>query len=618
MQKKIILLCHAAVVVLLVVFAWLWLRSPDMRRPFELDEMITVQYYTWTGIDADGEARTFRHIDEYYETPRPGPFHLLMGTYCAMGRWPEPNNHILNSLLINFSTAAGPRDEFTARLPALLGGLAFAGLAYVYCGPVLGWRFAAPLAFLWAWFVPYTIHYSQTARGYSWMVALLPLLLVCAAWLARRPASVGRGVACAAVAVVTLLNVVSMAVDWLLPVYAALLLVKPSEAAPRDDPEGESDAAAVRAWRMNLLVQVLAVGGVGFMFFMSHLPNVFSSARQYGLPFSSSEEFFAVLGGIIHGLFPTAGWKLFAAAGAVGLLLLLASPRHRFLAILVGLVFAVNFAHFLAARRFPFERTTAHFLFVVMLGAAYLVEAVVRSAASPAGRAALAAGAAALTALLVYPSFELRLEDEAVPKRQILAQAAVPAAGRQTYLPFGWGVDYLLSLYGPRELNCTPVAVAGSDLQVCLFPELDPRHGWNTVVNAGRDGAAVWNTRYFAVPQPPLPEAQPYTLVRIVGKTHEFTDRTPAPDKALVFWYPDLAQMGISAKPQFDHVNGFNVKYIPRHQRLQAKLDVYSILQCFILIAETPAEYDKVAGLVREGIRRFGGRAVVLIPDAPK
>lgn len=617
-QKKLILLCHAAVVVLLVVFAGLRLASPDMKRPFDMDEVITVQYYTWTGIDADGEGRTFRHIDDYYTTPAPSLFHLLMGTYCAMGRWPEPNNHIPNSLLVNFAVAVGPRNELTARLSGLLGGLLFAGLFYYYCGSVLRWRFAAPLAFLWAWFVPHIIVYSQAARGYSWMLALQPLLLICASWLARKPASVGRGLACAIVAVVTLLNVVSMSVDWLLPVYAALLLVTPAQAAFRDDPDEASDETAVGAWRKNLILQLLGIGGVGFMFFMSHLPSIFSSARQYGLAITEEYGFFSRLTHIFQVLFPTAGWMLFALAGALGLLLLLAAPRYRFLAILVGLVLLINCAHVLAAGRFPYERTMAHFIPLVMLGTAHLVEVVVRSVGSAAGRAALWGGAAALTALLVWTSGSPRLEDDSLTKRLILAQQAVPSEDQQTYLPFGWGMDYLVSLYGPRAWNYTPVAPPAGRVQICLFPKLDAVDLGNIGVRGGRGKGETWNLRYWEVKPTAPPETFPYSLACIAGRMQPFSDQAAVRDKAIVFWYPDLSRMGISAKAQKEFVDRFKVKYLIRDARQQAKLDIYSILQCFLFIAETKAEYAQVADLVREGIQQFGGYAVVFVPDTPK
>ncbi len=160
-----------------------------MRRPLVTDEIQTVINHTWAGIRPSGEQMELNRVSDFYGLPSPTPRQLLMGVYCAAGRWIEPNNHIINSLLTNFSLGF-KRDELTTRLPALLGGLTFAIAFFWLCASVLKWSWAAPLVALWAWYCPYVLIYSQTARGYSWMLAIQVLMIIQAYRFTRRPTSI--------------------------------------------------------------------------------------------------------------------------------------------------------------------------------------------------------------------------------------------------------------------------------------------------------------------------------------------------------------------------------------------------------------------------------------------
>lgn len=606
-SKWFIVLSHVAVAILLLVVAAVRFQNPDMRRPFEVDEALTVMYYTWAGLQPNGEPQPIVHIEDFYDLPSPGAGHLLMGTYCSLGRWPEPNNHLLNSLLINFATALGPRSEAAARVPALLGAVVFAAAFYYLCSSVLGWRAAAPLTVVWAWFGPYLVTYGETARGFSWTMALQALLLVLAYRLARKPSSLLLGAVMAALAAITALNVVSLSVDWVLPFYLALFFFPPT-------PDTPLTADDTRALRRNVLAQALSVGGMGFVFLMSHLPAVFSSARQYGDPFGSVAEFFTLSWRIFDSLFSTPGWKLFALCGVLGLGLLFFTGRQRFLTALVVLTLAVNLAHFALGKKLPHDRVCGYFLPLVLLGAAYLVEAAVRAAGSRSGKLATGAAFAAPTVLLILFSPRPSLENVPLTARLKLAEKVLPTAKQPTYMLLGRSWDFVPALYGPRAWRCVETVSPGMDLQVCLFTKFDDKKGWAVDVSAGKNRGAHWRTLAWETrTHASVPEAWPYDLVRIVGKTYPLSDEAGTPERALVFWYPDVARLGINGQPQRDYVDDCQLKYLTRHGRFQAKLDVYSNLECFIFIAE-PQEYHKVAQAVQEGIRRFGGRAVVFVP----
>jgi hypothetical protein len=589
----------------LLVLVGVRVQGAPMSRPLDLDEYITLINYTWAELRPDGEIQGLGHIEDFYALPRPNLIQLAAGAYCCLGRWREPNNHILNSALVNASLVL-ERSERAMRWPALLGAAAFAGALYVFCGVVLQWRAAAPLALLWAWFVPYVIDFSQTSRGYSWTLALQILFLLVSFWLASKPSSLVRGTLCAALAVLTFLNLVSMAVDWLVPVYLALYLFPPG----RELPAGARSPDDVRAWRRSLSVQVLAVGALGLMFLLTHLPSVYSSARQYGLSFASSSEFVTQAWGIFNYLFSGFGWKVFAALAVVGFLGLAASRRYPFLTALVLLTFGINLAHFVLTRRLPYDRSAGYVLPLAMLGVAYLVEQTVGLFYSPAGRLLAWAACAGLTALLILGSWPPPLSDQQLTgSRELSAQAPSPP-GCQTFWLSSYG---MITMYRPREWLWVNEVSPGMNLRILDVVKNHPEVGFSRIVQGGPPGWPVWRTLdWESAVHPPI---WPYALIEIAGQTRSFPDAAGPHAQALVFWYPDPTRLGLTAKPQLDHVKGSGVKYISRYKRYQAKLDIYMNLECVILIAESESDYQVITELVREGLRRFGGRAVVFVPS---
>ncbi len=586
-RKHLILLGHVAVVALLLGLAWSTLRGPAMARPFAVDEFLTLQYYTWVGVQPSGELNDLNHITDYYSLNRPDPRQLGMATYCSMGRWPEPNNHVLNSLLMNVSTALGPRDERWARVPALFGGLAFAVGMYFLCSSVLGWRVAAPLAAVWAWFIPYVVVYSQTARGYTWMLALQVILLILAYLMARTARSITLGALAVAVAALSLMNVVSTAVDWLVPFYASLLLFRPA----RPDAEGPP-AKADREWRRYVLVQALSVGGLCAVFFVSHLASLYSSAQQYGLPFHSAGQCLDTAWQVLDELLPDFGSKALAAAGVVGLVVLGVSRQHRFLAALALLLVAVNLLHFVLTRRFPYGRAAGYFLPVVLLGAAYLVERVLGVFESDVTKAFLLAALVVPTLGIVVPSWGRTLEDETLTALLAKAQRIEPTTGARPYMLVQTGADYILSFYLPSESKQVKTVAPGMKLNILVTRQDTPRTS----------------------SEPGFLRAGAIRLTSLSGETRPLEDKGPLPADAWILWYPDFTLLGINAADQDAFVRDSGCQAVFVGARFQVKFDVVSQRQCYMFLPAERSGSCVPAEVVREGLRRFGGRAVVFVP----
>lgn len=98
--------------------------------------------------------------------------------WYAITNYHAPNNHVLHTLLVHFSTAVFGFQTWTIRLPAFLAGILIIPAAY-HLGKSIYDRYTGLFAsILIAWW-PVQIAYSTNARGYS-LVALLTLVVL---WL---------------------------------------------------------------------------------------------------------------------------------------------------------------------------------------------------------------------------------------------------------------------------------------------------------------------------------------------------------------------------------------------------------------------------------------------------
>jgi hypothetical protein len=590
-RNSLIALRHAGVIAVLLTLGGHRLQSPDLGRPFEVDELLTVRYYTWVSVQPSGEERHLNHIDDYYALQPPGAGQLGMGLYCSMTRWPEPNNHVLNSLLINASLAVGRRDERWARVPAVLGAVTFAAALYFLCNSFLGWRTAAPLAALWAWFTPYMVRWSQTARGYSWMLALQVLLILLAYRAARTRRSVALGVLGVVLAVLSLMNMVSMAVDWLVPYYLALFFFRPAPQAATEAPAGRGDGA----WRTYVLVQGLCVAGMGSIFFLDRLASLYSSAQQYGLQFHSAGGLFQCAYQIFDELFPGLGGKAFAALGATGLVTLAAKRQHPFLAALIVLLLVVNVLHVTLTRTFPYARAAGHVVPFILIGVVYLAELVSRAFESKVSKALIVGAFVVSTLPTIISSKEDSLDDPRLSHCLKLAERVKVPPDGHCYLPIRAGADYILSMYCPRHLGRVDVVSPGMKLEVIFVDEARPH----------------------AEPLPGVSREWSGHLSCYGGETRPLADGSTVPPGAWVFWYPEFTRLGLSAKDQHAFVTGSELVALPQYARYQVKLTISSHLQCYLFIPRREAESSAIAEVVREGLRRFGGRAVVFVPSGP-
>lgn len=586
--------------------------NAEFDRPFDEDEWLTVSLYTWVETQTSGESQQLNHIDDYYSLPPPTARQLALGAYFAAGRWPEPNNHIVNSLLVN-ATQVVSRSERWARLPALLGAMVFAGSLFWLCGPVLGWRYAAPLVLVVAWFWPYTVYYSQAARGYSWSLALQALWLIAAHYCARRPGSLRLNATCVGLAILTFMNVVSLALDWLFPAYLVLLFVRPvdGQCDPSNDgvgmgrgsPAAHSDTSV---WRKLVLAQWLSVVAVGLTFLAAHLPAVLSSAHQYGEPFSSFGDFARSLSGIQEFLFPGPGGIVLALCGMIGTVLMIASRDRPFLGWLCVAVVAVSMIHFVATKRLPYARTLGYLLPMALLGFGYLVEQGLQRL--PAGwmrlggwltLAAVAIGLAwpgarSISGDPAYDRFLTRLGEDPTPQAQWTIRFWVNK------------MDVAGDVYRPRDWDSPLRWTPGHPAQICFM--LHAQQGDENTINTFRRGRIeAWTP---SIGQLEVAEG-PYRLVRLVGVTRALREG-PA-GRAVVLWYPDPEKLGIDSREEIGLADASGLHYLRLVTRHRVKLEVFGRLHAIAFIINSVSEYDTCIRCIEESIQRYGGSAVVFV-----
>jgi hypothetical protein len=565
--------------------------GPMMDRPLGHDEFLTLEYYTWAGIAPSGEARPIRRATDVGKLSRPGGTQFALGVYRSLGVWKEPNNQVFHSLLMNFAMLRGHPSWREIRIPALLGSLMFAALCALACATILRSPTLAPIVAAAALALPYTVHYGETARGYSWMMALQTASILLAFHSAARPASILRAASCAACTAMTTFTVVSLAVDWMPAFYLALWLCPPVAGVDR------------RIWRKNLLGQILAVAAVLAVFGIDRLPYIVSGFRQYGTMLAGPSDALLQARPIFGFLFPMLGWKVFAAACAVGLLASLRSAQIRFLGVSAILVIAIGGLHFAVARNLPYIRTFGYLLPLALLGFAEFVGALALIKIRRMSGVVYGVAAVAVALLMIHP---IHQESTTEPSIKALQQLAAGAPGpnpvRAVLPPID---DYILKKFLPPDwLDDEDQFQIGSPLDVAFFVE--NRGGWGMEMQKWRAGALFWRPLPDSMRPAPGAISGDFGLVRESSMIVE--SKAPGPHfPVLVMWHPDPTKLGLDASGIMELLGASDIPYIRRNVRVPAKLEFYSQLDSVEFLALSDEELFRIRLLVNDGIKLFGG-----------
>ena len=519
---------HVMLLAMIAVIALgvLKFRSDEFHRPLGEDELITLRVYTGAGANGDGTPRDLSRREQLQVLRPLSPSELAIGAYASLGRWSEPNNHVVHSAAVNLFIGRIQPIEAAVRLPALLAAMAFAlALAWlcIVCGRGWGAPVAATLAMVW----PYVSWYSMESRGYALMMLLCVLFVLAARWLLARPGSILAGASLTAVSALTVMNIVNLSADWIAPGFLLIFLF-PRWIQP--------DIADINAVRKSLVIVGSATAAILGVFVMDRLPFLVSAMNQYGVPYSGTSGYAEQVRDAERYLFPKALWNSLNFLCLVGTF---AAAYFRATRGLVAIGFAslvASAAHFAVAGKFPYLRNFGYLLVPILFGFAVLADLAVRSVPGLVWRWV---GTATVTVMIATIEQVVPVENPD-PNYAAFAQtfSETPVDGSPGRVILERGVTKSLDLYFPMnwELIETPFPTTGS---VDLI----------RVTKTG-DEYSIQKLRYT------------------------IAETGPA---AWVVWHPPFAVTAVSPDAVLAELKRAGVKSaVPYHSRYQAKLSILS------------------------------------------
>lgn len=596
---------------LIAILAWQRWQSPRLDRVFDYDEFYSTEYHTWAGVDRNGEVVPLRRCEDIHRLPAPTLQQLGMGVYRSLGVWKNTNNHVFNNLLVNFAMIRGEPTERTIRIPAFAGALGFAVAFYVLLHFVLGWRYAAPWISLWAFAFPYVAQYGMEVRGYSWMLCLQVLFLIAACRSASRPTSILYGATQALLAIFSIMNIVSLSIHWILPVYMIFWLFPPVLDNSPFTVEHK------KQWRRNLIIQLLAIGGVGFVFLMPRLPYVIRFSSQAGLSIDGLGSFLSYLRGYISYLFPGTTWVILGCLGLVGILIACRSKENRCWGIAFVAAIFFSLFHFWISKTVPYARTMSYQLPLLFVGAAYLIEQIGRRVKGVSAFPALAV-ALGLTSVVVWQSLNLRFDDgdlcktfheiasriDARTPSQVYAVVTLEGYYMPKCLPGEW-LTYLDEIGGENSVKKL-VFVSQHSVGMNNLLQMQQGKKATNILQPLKNGGL---TQCY--------KAKDCQAIYLNVRAKSFTAVQHYPDNvtSLVLWYPDPMRVGIIGTPVIDMLGKTSVPYIRRNRRFPAHLDFYTQLYAIEFVVASAKEWADVQKIVQTGLQRFGGHAICLVGE---
>ena len=621
-EKLVCAVLTAAALVLLGLIAWQRWNDPGAARPLENDEFHNLEYYTWAGLKPTGDRRPLRRLEDLRTLPAPSLGQLGMGIYRSVALWKTPNNHLVHTVLLDLALLGGSPSERQIRLPAFCAAIIFAIALYALLQWGLGWRFAAPLAALGAFCLPYVYWYGNEARGYTVTLVLQVLFLAMARQAACRPANLAWGVAQAITAILLFMNNVSMVLYWLFPAYLALWFFAPPSGAS----SGMLDQR--RQWRRNLILQLMGIGAVGFLFLMDRLPYLLVSTQINGVETSGTADFLAKCYGIVRYLFPGGGWAVLGCLGLVGGAALCRSKERRWLGVLALGTILITFLHCWLMKRVVYPRACGYCLPMIVLGAAYLAELAWRGGNWPR-RLVTVTISVVFTGVLVgeslacrcdyfdYPAAFAKLDSVRGAPQQSVPYAVLPQSDYilNKSLPARWlTARDGISSDSPidRVLFLVPAKMPGDrvDQLVYLVPLEAPD---KALMQHARSWEGMLESIVATAPVAPR-RVGSYELVSVAVHAEPFSAARAFPGNTpdVVAWYPDPLRVGIFGQPVMDLLREAGVPYIRRNHRFPAHLDYYNQLDSLEFVARSAEEWNKIKEVVATGLQRFEGRAVCL------
>lgn len=566
--------------------------GPVRHAPLAFDEVHSVEFYTWAGCDSRGFYQPIRRIDDLRNLPSPSLKRLGFGLYRAVALWKEPNNHVIHSVLLNFSLCLPFSLEERVRLPAFLGAIALSLLTgLVVCE--IGHPNTAPLAALVAYGCAFVAHYSCEARGYTWTLALQVGWLCILERLIRKPHSISLGASGVAIAVASVMNQLNLLADWILPVVIVFSFVNHNFIGDRNKSR--------QAYRTAIAAQSLAVLALSALFVIDRLPYVLFSAGQYGYAVHSLDDILFRVIQQIRFLFPTPLWALVAIAGVIGPWVRTGEKSIRRYGILTLVVVAVSYAHFLIARRFPYPRAVSYIWPVLFVGFGYFLNLVLERL-----RPRLRLMCALVFGLLVAGVSAREARLALSPSDNPLMTAIYKAhADRPRYLVFPMENGYLTPKLLPLLDYVPSQEVEWNRIQqLCLVIQ---RAGHRWTIDGYHGGTKV-AIDYPTQAENLSPTASDIAVLTFNGRFVVVDDLHIGGDiPPLLVWVPEWTKIGM-AGPEIQALLDEDPAPLRLWRRpIGFKLDYGQQVSAVEYLPQSRDEYERLRNHLARCVNRFGG-----------
>ena len=102
------------------------------------------------------------------------------------------------------------------------------------------------------------------------------------------------------------------------------------------------------------------------------------------------------------------------------------------------------------------------------------------------------------------------------------------------------------------------------------------------------------------------------------GRTRPLTGDVPPGGNEFVFWYPDLTRLGLRASAQDDFLDRLGAERHKHQVRYVMDLNVASNVECYTFQGTGPHEFQRIRYVVGRAIEKFGGYAVVFVPETTR
>ena len=331
----------------------MWSRAP-LHRPFEGDEIFSLRRFSSLPYEQNCEAvAKWRAFDL-------GKAVRGIGKCFLTGY--DTGNHLLVTLPGSIAAFFLGFSEWAFRVPSVIAGMG-TSLALYYllrkegASVLTAWVCAAATIVL-----PYFYHYGQTARGYSANV-LCVLLQIILVQRANPKNAAWTGIALAAISVIMCMNIVTMAIMWLAPLFLALICLG------RRKMTGENRIPRERLYWLGVAALAGAFCGI---YGLAHLADLVNSQGKWGTRYGSAAEFVRLLRQLWEYFIPVS-WTpalVLAAAGVA-----IAVYHRNWIAVVFIFSAAISLTYICAVHAMPYYRTFGHFMLCIPLGIVWLSRA---------------------------------------------------------------------------------------------------------------------------------------------------------------------------------------------------------------------------------------------------